>query len=105
VILDYYIKDQEEIILYLNETKPILEGQILDFNKTLILPKNIRPGQYKFYSDLRYDDIIVSSSDSFKIKASTNWIFLLIRILIILLVVAYLIKEYLEYRRKEKRKR
>lgn len=97
VIINYYLKDGAEIIAQFNETMAIPVFVNVAFFKELKVPMDIAQGNYRFYSDLSYDNIVVSSSDSFVISfLDLLFILLILRVLSILAVTIYVIRYFVK---------
>lgn len=95
VVLEYYIKKEGAIIITQEETIAIEAEQEIEITRNLAVPKDAQTGDYDFYADIRYDDVTVSSSDTFEVMPPLRPTLLLIAAIIALIIAIIILIYYL----------
>ena len=101
--VEYGVQDFEGNVIASEKETLAVEMQV-SVTRSLDIPFDAKSGNYVLYVIVRYDDIVGTGSDIFKImKKEVEWatifFFLLILIILMLLVLLFLIL----YKRKERR--
>ena len=94
VLINYFIKDFEDNIIYSKEKTITVENQA-SFLRTIKTPKNLSSGEYIIAVETRYDRTVGTASDVFRIKMKETFldkyiiyvIFTLIILIIILIII------------------
>jgi len=99
VIIDYYINDKnisgnvskDDTIILAQSSDTLAVEAVTSFVRSLIVPENVKPGNYYFNVDVIFKNFTTSSNAEFRVKGKLNFLQDRFKLTIIIIVIIIII--------------